>query len=100
MSKFQKFQGPLQKFQDFPGLESKFSNSRFSMTCGNPDYVYDYLFQTSVFQLIIIIISNLLAKMLALIVITVNITIMMLNIHITRVDLFCFRIRKTKIYRS
>ena len=28
MSKFQDSQGPLQKFQDFPGLESKFSNSR------------------------------------------------------------------------
>ena len=28
MSKLQDFQGPLQKFQDFPGLESKFSSSR------------------------------------------------------------------------
>ncbi|KAK2142225.1 hypothetical protein LSH36_983g00100 [Paralvinella palmiformis] len=28
MSKFQDFQGPLQNFQGFPGLESKFSNSR------------------------------------------------------------------------
>ena len=27
MPKFQDFQGPLQKFQDSPGLESKFSNS-------------------------------------------------------------------------
>ena len=28
MSKFQDFQEPLQKFQDFTDLESKFSNSR------------------------------------------------------------------------
>ena len=28
MSKFQDFEGPVQKFKDFPDLESKFSNSR------------------------------------------------------------------------
>jgi len=39
MSKFQDFQGPLQKFQDSPGLEFKFSNSRtfqVSRTCVDP----------------------------------------------------------------
>ena len=37
MFNFQNFQGPLQKFQDFPGLGSKFSNSRFSRTNAYPD---------------------------------------------------------------
>ena len=38
MSKFQDFQGPLQKFQDFPDLESKCS--KFSRTCANPVFVF------------------------------------------------------------